>query len=785
MSSSCNETADRKKSGNLLFIDNFSRDLSILIFTEFIKNIQILFKTEKRKKLDLMLIHSKNFSKFNFKKIKNVSEIDNILKLQTNKIYFAFKDAPLKKKRNSKKNFFISRSFYEQSRNFFEEKCENTDLLTYPVTCRNSLKNIGSNKKTNSNLFSNEKIFDRLGNKKNLSNFYNQEFISCSNYVSKKKLEIENLYCNDLPEYTQIYGFFDSTGRRIHSYGNILDQTLHMLKNSYSLVSKLKLDFQGVFEEIVAYLLDSQTGKNDLCKCCFIKNQIKRNTIIYKDFPVFKWKILMESVNWTKKYSIKNKKKIFIGHRSFSTDKSIENLCRYISNKKIHKHLKSNQKDTKIKVLKYPFENLNLHSGMFMGFLFPTTFHQNLVRNHFCFNYKNRRNFFSVCKHTNCIFDIHVYKDSFIGPCTRLYGLFLFVFIWVFYENLNSISITTEILCNVFKKSFLYSKKYIEKLSILNSSGFPPNIYSKNFKNLISLKNIGFFLFSSKYEIEMELKKVFEKNLTKNKTYFIWFLCTENSSYQKLEWLKSLLKWDRVDLIKEFFVEKLKNLLKMFSKKKYKNFKNPFELFDYKICNLQISNEKETGYTCVLLSILDPKKKIQIKQIKIKYDLRLIVPLILLICVKYKILFLFLFFHNKKNENPLIHIKNQLIKVCNPNSNQLSGEHFKLQAKNVLSLMQCIAIDGNTVGVNSTSSSSREFSKFRHQSYIFTLFQLISKGPLVYLWYLKKSKYFFDYNSVKNRLDIFFIRKFPDVLYFSLKNENFQKKKFKKNLFRK
>ena len=146
MSSSCNETADRKKSGNLLFIDNFSRDLSILIFTEFIKNIQILFKTEKRKKLDLMLIHSKNFSKFNFKKIKNVSEIDNILKLQTNKIYFAFKDAPLKKKRNSKKNFFISRSFYEQSRNFFEEKCENTDLLTYPVTCRNSLKNIGSNK---------------------------------------------------------------------------------------------------------------------------------------------------------------------------------------------------------------------------------------------------------------------------------------------------------------------------------------------------------------------------------------------------------------------------------------------------------------------------------------------------------------------------------------------------------------------------------------------------------------------------------------------------------------
>ena len=73
-----------------------------------------------------------------------------------------------------------------------------------------------------------------------------------------------------------INGFFDSTGRRINSFGNILDQSLYILKKFHSLIVRIKLDFQIFFEEIVSFLIDLETGKNDLCNSCKTKNQKNR-----------------------------------------------------------------------------------------------------------------------------------------------------------------------------------------------------------------------------------------------------------------------------------------------------------------------------------------------------------------------------------------------------------------------------------------------------------------------------------------------------------------------------
>ena len=591
-------------------------------------------------------------------------------------------------------------------------------------------------------------------------------------------MTIKKLYCTNLPEFSQINGFFDSTGRRINSFGNILDQSLYILKKFHSLIVRIKLDFQIFFEEILSFILDLETGKNDLCKGCRRKNQKKQSKFLLDSSIFFKWKLLEEMYNWNKKYSFGIKKKFFFGHQCYSTDESVEKIIGELSNKKIYTLGKRYKKYNTPRVLNYPFENLNVYSGLFKIFLsnlkiikIPTEYNSN--------SKQSLINFENVFSELNCVFDANKYKESFFDSYKNFYNSIFFMLVWVFFENVNASFLTVEIFSSVFKKSNLYSRDYFKQISDnipeFNNSSFCSYSQKKNFKKLIFLENLGFYIFSSKHEIEKILQKILKKNLPENKIKLIWLLSIENSSCQKLEWFKTLLKFEKIFLFKDLLIEKIKILSEKFSEQKCKKFKKLVELSDYRIGNLQVSYHKK-GYEklYLFLSIIDSKKKFQIKQVKIKYDLKLVVPLVVFICVKFRISFLFFLFKKKKNENLLLHLKNQLVKFLNFISSQKNESYSKIHPQNFLNLIQCVSVYGDNFENKHSLSNLTEMTKFRKNSFIYVLFQLLLKGPVVYLWYLKKNNFF--YKKLKeNKPEIFFLFNFPEALYFLINQIKFHK----------
>jgi len=134
--------------------------------------------------------------------------------------------------------------------------------------------------------------------------------------------------------------------------------------------------------------------------------------------------------------------------------------------------------------------------------------------------------------------------------------------------------------------------------------------------------------------------------------------------------------------------------------------------------------------------------------------------------VRFKISFLFFIFKSKLDEHLLVFIKKQFVKTTGSKSFQLFSSYFKLTSKVIFDLINCIVIPADDT--YSILKNKPTYLTWGKNPRVFTIIQLILRGPLVYLWFLG------ELNLTRRKIvglnsEIFFISNTPLILLFNLK----------------
>ena len=172
---------------------------------------------------------------------------------------------------------------------------------------------------------------------------------------------------------------------------------------------------------------------------------------------------------------------------------------------------------------------------------------------------------------------------------------------------------------------------------------------SYNWKKKIkkSLKKIdkSLFHFLSINYMSNEFNQNFSNNSEHKKYNFLWYSALEISFFQKLKWVETVMVYENIVLTKEILIEKFKNLVKNYK------LKNSINIKTFTTCNIQFSfqNKNEKSFL-IYLTIVDPQDDFKFKQIKIKCDFKLIIPLLIFACVRFRISFFFFLFKGNRNE---------------------------------------------------------------------------------------------------------------------------------------
>jgi len=708
-----------------------------------------------KEKLVFMLI--KKYSSFSFQKTLTVIEFTRIGDLSHNLMYIKFINILTSKKSSRKKRFFVKKLYYTHLIFGFYKKFTLLMNQFYPIIIQNLMKSKPLLKKNNRDIYLVSKNSGVLRGRGENLNF------------NKKKISIKKFYNNNLPEYTQSLGWFDSTGRRINTFSMILDKVLYIFKKINSLISYKQLNPKVLLEEITSLLIDTRTGRYDIFTLCILKN--------YREYPKIKatisnwlkWLLLDEDCTWNQKLSNKIKLEFFFEHNSLSSDISSEKKIKKLVNIKLYSLSKKFKFKCKIKMLKNTYENFKIYFSTSRKYLL-------IFKNSTVFG--TRGSLFkqsqilaisTIPLLSNCVIGTSIYKESFFKINFNLYESVLFVSMWIFFENTNCILITLDLYYNVFQKSIsLFSHYFRNILKNTSKSNCFDNssckLKKKIKKCLVKNNSSRFFSFST-INVQSEINRILKKILPMEKQGFIWYIATQTSSYQKLSWIETLVIFDTLMLVKEYLTEKIKKIFKRYTKKEY-NKENYFSFIQpYKICTIQtlIRNKKQP---LLNFTIIDTTNNSEIKRITLTYDTKLIIPLLIFICVRFKISFLFFIFKSKLDEHLLVFIKKQFVKTTGSKSFQLFSSYFKLTSKVIFDLINCIVIPADDT--YSILKNKPTYLTWGKNPRVFTIIQLILRGPLVYLWFLG------ELNLTRRKIvglnsEIFFISNTPLILLFNLK----------------
>ncbi len=607
------------KISNLIFLDFF------VVYDNYLKK---LFKNS----VYTLSLHLKNYLFLQSQKIKIIIEINKLLKIMEILINLKFQNTVFNIKPKNKKKLLTIKSFHKKLKGFFVERAKGFFLKNDPIKIQ----------------FFTQKNTFICKNKFN-TGFQKKIYFPKKENLSKKKISFKSYYSFSLPEYLQSKGFFDSTGRRINSFTSILDQTFYVLKRINSFPLPIKLNFLDFYNEVISFLSNLQTGRCDIFKLCYLKK--KENVFRRRLDKLFflKWKILEEIVTWEKKFSFKIKILLSFGHTFFSSDHSFEKIFRQIKTSKNCNIYKSSDEQNNIKMLKYPFENLNFYFNHFRKPLFKI---KNIEMNNISYwNIREKKEYDTkLFFNFTSIYITNKYRDTFSENNSNLYEKKIFIFVWIFLENFNFTSSLLELYSMIFRKN-IYSS--VEKLRTFIKIAIKTTISKTNYfqrekiKVLLKQKKIKFLNFLIEDHLALKIGKIFKKSTFFRKYTNLPIIVLKIFSDHRLYWFEYVQVLDRIDLIKEYLTEKSKSLFKNFKKEEpfiEKNF-NIFKKIN--VCTIQsFVHKKKKEANILLLSIIDLVENAKNKQIKINFNKDLIIPLFLFIIMKYRV-FSF-FFYSKK-----------------------------------------------------------------------------------------------------------------------------------------
>ena len=728
---------------------NFNSWVAIIlvILEKFILKIRIL--TKKKKISHAMLIVNKKYLFVNYQKMINISEIKKMSILNSAKIYVKFISYYTRTSCKSRKKIFTHKFSYKYLKYIFSKKFDVLGYQNFPINISTVLK---------FRAILNKQTFGYTVGKKCLS--YSKPDESSYHFSGKKKCSLENYYNFDLPEFSQIQGWFDSTGRRIISFSLILNQIIYLFKKTNSIMDKLGINFQLFLYEIFYFYINTRTGQSDICDCCSFSNNTKRSAINLVNYSFLKWKILDEIDHFERKYSNKIKFKILSGHSNFSVDQAVQtttNFFKIIKRVNLFNYCGGNPE---LGCPKKPIENFYIYIYLFREYLFHFWDKNFLHKNILIFKKKEhkRENFFFKSR---CIFDITLYKECCSNLECNLFEFNLFILIWMFYKNFNFLLITLQILSISFQQSnfSLLGKSILKMYFITQNFDKSPIKWKKNIKDALKIANFKSLYFISIKNIREELYKIGMKTSKYKKYNFIWFLIIKNLSFEKLKWFQTIRIFDNIILAKEYFSEKIKIIFENIKKKnliqkdKTYSFKDSFSCVIHSL----IDRKNKKGYFFTI-SLISSSSTFQTQQIKIKCSSKFISSFILLICVKFRISFLFFLVENQSNKNFMILLKKQL------------GDSIRAFSKNMFKLISCISITDDNIFFKLTCGSKS--SSFMGKRIIAIIIQIFNLGPIVYLWAFKnclKSNKMVEINP-----EFSFMSRLKEIFFFCMKMANYK-----------
>jgi hypothetical protein len=763
-------------------LNKFLINLLILFFFQQLPKKDNVWFENKKRKLHLLFSHNEKYSALSSQKIINVFEINKTLELNSNSTYIKFINVNYGEKKFLKTDFFKKKSFFKNLRFLYFEKKKGSPFIYDTVSIINSniTKNLFGIICPNSINY--DKAFKLCNFKKKTTGHFGKKKIFLE--AQEKKKSIKNFYNFDLPEYCQTKGCFDSTGRRTNSFVMIVDQALYVVKKFIGLLLKINLDFGLFFKHVFHLLFEFKTGKHDICPNCSLKNYIKDPKLDLNKLQFFKWKIFEEIDNWNQIHSNKTKKNIFLGHYTVSSDQSVEKNKQFLTNSSIYNHSNHDILNSKLNGLKYSFQNFNFYSYFYKSY-FNELNKFNLFNNYtFIFKKTNNKLFSRSFYKKNCMFDINIFKEAFFKLDIKLHEYILFTLTWFFFESFNVILITLDLFYNSFIDSVAFfqeeSDHLVQNLMKLSFSYNSSYNWKKKIKKSLKKIHKSLFHFLSINYMFTEFNQIFSNDSEHKKYNFLWYSALEISFFQKLKWAETVMVYENIVLTKEVLIEKFKNLVKNYK------FKNSINIKPFTTCNIQFSfqNKNEKSFL-IYLTVVDPQDDFKFKQIKIKCDFKLIIPLLIFACVRFRISFFFFLFKGNRNEKLLLCIKNQFSKAINSTSFQMINQRYQNNQKNIFNLIKCIMIQDDN-GLFDFSSRFR-FSNNKQKLLIFTINQIITYGPSVYNWFSKKFEIINKLAEIN--YEFFFIHKFKDIMNFCVKqNKSFHLKPFdcflnKKNSF--
>ena len=703
-----------KKGSDRLLTPNFNSWMLIIlvILENIILNIIIL--TKKKKISHAMLIINKKYLFVDYQKMINISEIKKMSILNSAKIYVKFINNYSRTKCISRKKMFTNKFSYTYLKYIFSKKINVFEYQNCPINISIVLK---------FRAFFNKQKFAHTFGKKGFS--YSKPDESSYHFSGKIKYSLENYYNFDLPEFPQIQGWFDSTGRRIISFSLILNQIIHLFKKTSSIMDKLVINFQLFLYEILYFYINIRTGKSDICDCCNFSNNTKLRPNNLVNYSFLKWKILDEIDHFERKYSKKIKFKILSGHSNFSVDQAVQttiNCFKLIKRVNLFNYCGGNPE---LGCPKKPIENFYIYIYLFREYLFDIWDKNFLDKNILIFKKKERKrkNFFFKSR---CIFDITMYKECCSNLKCNLLEFNLFVLIWMFYKNFNFRLITLQILSIAFQQSnfSLLGESILKMHFITQNFDRSPIKWKKNIKDSLKIINFKSLYFISTKDIREELYKIGMKKSQYKKYNFFWFFMIKNISFEKLKWFQTIRIFDNILLAKEYFSEKIRIIFENIKKKNSIQKDKIYSFKDNLSCVIHslIDRKNKKGYFFTI-SLINSNSTFASKQIKIKCSSKFISSFILLVCVKFRISFLFFLFENQSNKNLMILLKKQV------------GDSIRAFSKNMLKLISCISISDNNIFFKLSSSSKS--SNFMGKRIIVTIIQIFNLGPTVYLWAFK------------------------------------------------
>lgn len=591
-------------------------------------------------------------------------------------------------------------------------------------------------------------------------------------YETRKNLSMRNIYCQSIPEYSQIKGWFDAKKTRIKNFCDFWDEAIWIFHKFFTEKYFVNKKYSYLKEQLFFSFLFCQTNKNDMCGTCINIRNFPYNEKVLLIYPSFLCKILFFDEKWNQITSEFKEKFIKTIHAGLSIDVSFDNLILERCENTIEHFSKQGIPIYDIPIIKNLdfFANCIAPKSYFLILLKEKSNSFNLIFQRSCLKTSiNLLGFYSKW-HKKC-------SESFFPGIFETMSFFIFLVSKKIYHLNNYKKPIKNFLLQLFKKKYFYEWKKAR-------NDFFDEIYNKKFLNYKNYKNEKKRMIYSQTDIFLTkffFKKAknilddskFLNKIGKEKDYFENFILI--ISFKKI-FLMVILKNFKKKIEKKrkkISINKTTlQLMKLFNSQDFYPFENKnygSNLKSHRLCliNLQKKNQKnEFSENCFFISFGTISEINNVKQHKISIDKQRFSKLIIMLCANFGVNFLF-FLISDSFEWEIVQILKNIVFNLRENIQSKYQDEKKQILKNFLEKLKIISFGKDSINYQlSKTLNAKTLSNNKFKNLLCATILLLDKGIYSLSWFLtlKKKEKVIKFNKIGKKIQPSMIKELLNLL---------------------